>query len=730
MWSKLPTMKRNTLIALIAGLVVMACCACAVVAGGIAIFVSSSSETGGLSEFFPTDDNPRPQATSQITIGETPAGDATDEPQGDATATPGDAQGDAATGTPQTENGGVATAGSQSNLDAAINAVLPREDLADLAVRFKGVAKEQTVVSCTEERGYDVGDTRTFIMSNQDDNTQFEIETRLEHETDHVYMWVQTKPDAVEINLNRLRRAADDFEAEIYPRTREFFGSEAQPGVDCDPHVHVVHAMGVGSSVGGYFSSPDSYPKAVRSDSNEGQVFVMHAAPGYNGSDPGGDTYMSTMAHEFQHMISFNNNHAPDLWLEEGAAQFAERLNGFGGKIGTTFEFAARPETQLNTWEESSAGANGAHYGAGYLFWSYLYDRFGEETIKKLARSPERSEQAIMRILAESGVTNPDTNKAFTFEEIFADFVIANYMNKTKIEPEGNRYNYASISVPPMAERANYNANDYPLDVNDTLAQFGTHYIELRGNDKVTIDFAGATTVRMLPMSSSDGAFWWSNRSDVSNPRLTREFDLSNTQSATLKFRAWYRLERDYDYAYVSVSTDGGTTWQLVKTQTCTTENPQNANLGCGWNGPSGTRDADAEPRWVDEQADLSAFAGKKVLVRFEMVTDAGVNREGLAIDNIEVPEIGFKDDASASGDWNAEGWVRIDNTLPQHWSVQLIVIKRDGTRELRRMNIDGGAGQLELDLARAGGIRNAVLVISPITQVTTEPASYQLKIQ
>lgn len=625
------------------------------------------------------------------------------------------------------------------NLDRAQNAVLPREDLADLAVRFKGVTPTAVKVDCPTLRSYEVGATRTFTMSDQDDNSQFAVTTKLAHRTDHVYMWVQTQPKGVTIDVDKLRKAGDAFEKKIYQRTREFFGSEPMPGVDCDPHVHIVHAAGIGSSVGGYFSSPDSFPRTVRPDSNEGQVFVMHAAPGYNGSDPGSATYMSTMAHEFQHMISFANAHAPDLWLEEGAAQFAERINEYGDNVGTPYEFAARPETQLNTWQESSAGANGAHYGAGYLFWSYLYDRFGEKTVRALARLPERSESAFMRELAVQNIVNPDTDAPYMFEELFADFVVANHTGRnsfsdrsTSGSDEANRYRYATIDVPPMSVYESYSARDYPIDVTETLAQFGTHYIDVHGDTTVTVRFEGISSVALLPMALREtrGAFWWSNRSDASNSRLTHEFDLTMVSSATLEFRAWYRMERDYDYAYVSVSTDGGKTWELLTTRTCTRKNPQNANLGCGWNGASGGTDS---PRWIDESADLSAFTGKKILLRFETVTDAGVNREGLAIDDVRIPEIGFTDDggSDASG-WASEGWVRVGNALPQRWSVQAILIGRDGSRSLQRMQIDEatGRGELALNFARATGLRSVVLAVSPVTQVTTEPSSYKLRIE
>jgi hypothetical protein len=605
------------------------------------------------------------------------------------------------------------------------NAVLPREDLADIAVRYKGVPAGEAQISCpTLSEGYDIGATRTFTLSNQDDNTQFVATAELQYKTAHAYMWVQTEPERVRLNQNRLRQAANDFENKIYPITRDFFGDEESPGVDCDVHVHVLHVTGVGRTVGGYFSSVDGYPTAVRSDSNEGQMFIMHAERGYNGSDPGSESYMSTLAHEFQHMISFNQTHASALWLEEGAAQLAERLNGYADTVSSVFDYAANPDTQLNTWGEGSAGGNSAHYGGGYLFWSYLYDRFGEDTVRKLARHPERSPQAFMGVLADAGITNPDTGKPFTFGEIFSDFVVANYVGRQTIEQGGNRYNYSSIDVPPMSTRNSLNSGDYPYSVREAVPQFGTHYYELKGNKPVSVTFAGSTVVPLLPAQNSEGSFWWSNRADQSNSRLTREIDLTRVQSATLNFRTWFRMEEDYDYAYVSVSEDGGATWKTLDTPDCTTENPQNANLGCGYNGPSGGE----TPLWIEQQVDLTPFAGSKIMLRFETVTDAGVNREGFAIDNISIPEINFTDAGNSDAGWKAEGWSRVENTLPQSWTVQAILTGRDGKITVQRMTLKDNTGTLPIALG--GDVRSAVLAVSPTTQVTTVAGAYDLQIK
>jgi hypothetical protein len=301
---------------------------------------------------------------------------------------------------------------------------------------------------------------------------------------------------------------------------------------------------------------------------------------------------------------------------------------------------------------------------------------------------------------------------------------VANYVGRQSIEAGSNRFNYATIDVPPMSTRNSLNSGDYPYNVREAVPQFGTHYYELKGSKPVSVTFAGSTVVPLLPAQNSDGAFWWSNRADQSNSRLTREIDLTRVNSATLNFRTWFRMEEDYDYAYVSVSEDGGVTWKTLETPDCTTDNPQNANLGCGYNGSSGGD----TPQWIDQQVDITPYAGKKFLLRFETITDAGVNREGFAIDNISIPEINFTDTGNSDAGWKSEGWTRVENTLPQSWTVQAILTGSDGKITVQRMTMKDNTGTLPIDLG--GNVRSAVLAVSPTTQVTTVPGAYDLQIR
>jgi len=165
---------------------------------------------------------------------------------------------------------------------------------------------------------------------------------------------------------------------------------------------------------------------------------------------------------------------------------------------------------------------------------------------------------------------------------------------------------------------------------------------------------------------------WWSNRGDDSDMTLTREFDLTGVQKATLEYWCWYDIEEDWDYAYVEVSPDGGKTWEILTTPSGTPENPNGNSFGWGYTGQS---DGGSKAEWIQETVDLTPYAGKRVLVRFEYITDDAVNRPGFALDDVSVPEIGYFSDFEADGGgWEAAGFARHANVLPQRWLVQLVL--------------------------------------------------------
>lgn len=584
---------------------------------------------------------------------------------------------------------------------------IPERDLRDLAIRLQGLPPDVPGVVCAENTDLPLGTRRVFHVINTDSNERFTLEAELRYTTAHLYMWVEMGQPVDERDL---RAAAEHFEDNTYPTVREFFGSEWSPGVDCDPHLSILHGTNFGS-VAGYYSSADEVPSQVRQDSNAMEMFYISL----DNVEINSDFYHSVLAHEFQHMIHWYHDSNEESWINEGSSELAAFLNGYdGGFVGF---FTSAPDTQLNTWSDEPE-ENYPHYGAGTLFMLYFLDRFGEEATRRLVAHPGNGWASVQAVLDE-------LRTGLTAEDLFAQWVAANYVDQPGIAQ--GQYGYQNLEVDrPRLDRI---LSRYPASAQASVQQFATDYLELRsaGGD-VLIQFSGSTSVPVVEAQPHSGRYaWWSNRSDSSDMTLTRAFDLAGLESATLEFWTWYHIEEDYDYVYVEISTDGGRTWILLRGPSMRGANPTGNNYGFGYTGISG---GGVGPDWIREEIDLTPYRGGEVLLRFEYVTDDAVNNPGFLVDDIAIPELGYAYAAEEDGDWEAAGFVRMDNLLPQLWRVQLIEY-RGRQIVVRPMPLDvNQQGELRIENFDGGEVERAALVISATTPFTTEVATYEYSIR
>jgi immune inhibitor A len=585
---------------------------------------------------------------------------------------------------------------------------VPVRDLHDLAIRLRHLSPDTArTVNPGGSPDYAVGTRRLFYASNVDTDEQFDIYATLEYKTEHVYMWVE---EGVRVDRDDLVAAAELFEDQTYRTDRTFFGSEWTPGVDNDPHVSILHARGLGNSVAGYYSSADEFVSPVRDDSNEMEMFYINI----ENVTVNDDFYNGVLAHEFQHMIHWYNDRNEETWMNEGFSELAMYLNDYDTG-GADWIFAMEPDTQLNSWPEGP-GAAGANYGAAYLFTSYFLDRFGPEATQALVAHPENSFASVDAVLEE-------LDTGLTYEDLFGDWVVANLVDDPSIVD--GRYGYSDINPPSLDIETTYRKSDYPVSGSGTVHQHGTDYVELRGDSPLAFRFTGSTQIGLVDTTAHSGRyFWWSNRGDDSDMMLTRAFDLSDVSEATLEYWTWYDTEEDWDYAYVEISTDGGETWEVLTTPSGTGTNPNGNSFGWAYTGRSG---GGAAAEWIQERIDLSPYAGQEVVVRFEYITDDAVNRPGLVLDDIAIPEIDYTSDFEKDADgWEPAGFIRHANVLPQRWLVQLILFGRETTVERLELNEDQTGGWL---IPLEGRTDRAVITISGLAPVTTEMGSYSYEI-
>ncbi|MBE7554097.1 MAG: immune inhibitor A [Anaerolineales bacterium] len=604
---------------------------------------------------------------------------------------------------------GIGTTGQASPLQPAteqllLETILPARDQRLLAMRLKHAGREIPEIVKKTAVPYQLGDSDTFWVtdSSQTPPRVFQAKATLRYITAHSYWWVADGYNVLEADL---QRSAEQFEKHTYPTNRAFFGSEWSPGVDGDVRVHIF--MGDLPGVAGFFYAANEYSRLAEPYSNEREMFFMNLQ-----SVPPGSAYFdSVLAHEFQHMIHFAQDRNEDAWVNEGMSELAAFINGYGPSSFSNI-FSGATDTQLTSWASPPSAAV-VNYGGSFRFMAYFLQRYGEEMTQAVVANPNNGIAGFNAVLAEHGQREQ-------FNEVFADFVVANYLNDATIGD--GRWGYTDFSPEPVGVAEHHSV--YPAEGQTTVYQYGTDYIELSGAGKVTIDFTGATEVKVVNNDAYSGQYqWYSLRGDDSNTRLTRAFDLRHVSSATLNYATWYDIETDWDYGYVEISSDGGETWTILQAPHSITTNPSGNAYGPGYTGLAGEG-----PAWLDESLDISAYAGQEVVIRFEYVTDDAVNRSGWTLDDIRIPEIDFYDDVeSGPNGWQAEGFVRMDNILPQHFLVQ--VLEMGDTVNLRQIPLDvDNHGVLTLE-GLGTTLDRAVLMISGLTPVTTQPASYEYKL-
>jgi hypothetical protein len=417
-------------------------------------------------------------------------------------------------------------------------------------------------------------------------------------------------------------------------------------------------------------------------------------------------------------MIHWNVDRNENTWLNEGFAELAAFINGYY-RGGFDWYYAFDPDLQLNDWPNNKMGTT-PHYGSGFLFTNYFLNRFGKTATQALVASPLNGLESVDAVLASQGITDPLTGMPVTADDVFLDWNIANYLQDPGVAD--GRYAYANYPDAPQTSATETISTCPTSGVQRSVNQYGVDYIQVTCPGEHTLAFTGSSVARLLPADASSGSYaFWSNKGDESNMTLTRAFDFTGISGPIrLAYRTWYDLEVDYDYVYVEASTDGQQ-WQILFTPTGTPEDPSGNSYGWAYNGFSAG--------WIEEEVDLARYAGQRVWLRFEYVTDAAVNGEGFLLDDVSVPAVGyFSDFETDDGGWEAAGFVRINNSLPQTFRLALLTRNSNGvTVEIIPLTPDQVA---EIPIQIGDDVQEVVLVITGTTRFTRQPASYEIDIR
>ncbi|MFQ5943882.1 MAG: hypothetical protein ACE5JF_10040, partial [Anaerolineales bacterium] len=573
-------------------------------------------------------------------------------------------------------------------------------DLAELAVRLGGQSRIDTAFPAPARTTSDLGTHQLFWVSDMHGD-RFQIETTLQFTTAHGRMWVQ---HGLDLEQEQLGKLGNSLEHDIYPKVLSLLGYEAQ---SYEPPVELVFTDRLGARVAGYFSPRDMLHSEISETSNGRRMILINVELVEDQ-----DRLARLVAHELQHLIHWELDSNESVWVQEGFSEYAERLLGHDGESHAS-AYLSNPDLQLNAWPLEGDFAR--HYGATSLLINYLHDRFGPEFVIALARHPDDGFEALDALLLEAELWDSSRNRVLTTEDLVLDWGLANHL---QLEYGAHAYDdRRELIRPPATEftgRCKENSTEHKV------SQYGFDYIRIQCDKAGILEFSGGRTTNLLPTAAHSGQyFFWSNRGDLVDTKLTRQFDFTAIAGPiTLQFWTWYELEKDADFVYLVASEDGQQ-WSFLET---TSGNPPGDTVGMQFG--FGFSGINRRHEWSRQTVDLSQFAGKRVTLRFEYVTDASRTGEGFFIDDISIAETnyysGFED---GSGGWHGDGFVRISNKVPQDFRVSLLQSGDPPTTEHLTPDASNRV-RLSFDPGE-----EVVLLVMGATRQTRQPAHYTLSL-
>ncbi len=507
------------------------------------------------------------------------------------------------------------------------------------------------------------------------------------------------------ISIPQLEGLMEEFDDNIYPTVTSVFG-EPLPRGDEGQKVWVLIFNIRDESY--YDDSQTSYAVGYFSASTSAEynknIFHCDTYDWENRVGPGSDRTMEgAFAHEFQHLVHFDQDPDEPSWVDEGCADLAIYLCGYGHWAShLAYYVVFHWLTSLTFW-----GGGLEDYGASYLFILYLFEHYGGiDFIKDLVQEQANGIEGVQNTLYAHGY-------CISFDSLFDRWTIANYLDET--EKWGGKYGYESLDLGPdswgwtMDDSLTYYWGE-PIFYGDwelsgwwgSPQPYTAHYYRFTTDTfaKVYMEgdiFSGTTAF--------SGTYeWYSDANAWAWRSFSQTFTIPD-DGATLNFMTYFEIEDDWDYGYVEVHDLTTGEWvtlndpnarmwiynislgdyEYLPMRTFVDQPQDNPYTPAGreptdyeaagtWFGFTGASDG-----WIPISMDLSAFKGHQVEVHFRLWQDGAFTLQNMYVDDISIPEIGFSDDVEAGEDgWATDGWYVTDGILYNDWEVTVLNVQYD----------------------------------------------------
>ena len=328
--------------------------------------------------------------------------------------------------------------------------------------------------------------TSFFVDSSFSKTNQSSVDASLRFSSSLLNMyiedsWWEERTDEEKREMSTiLNDLGNEFDSRMFNQLTYSYGSLWAPGTSTTGKKVTVLFHSLKEGARGYVRNIDGYEKAIAPYSNQREIVYLNVETIKD------DLLKSYLAHEFSHLIQFNQKERKlgtpeEVWLNELRAEYAPTIMGYNNASNENNylrsrvrSFLNRPTASLTQWNNDSYD-----YGIVSVFGHYLVDHYGVEILtESLKNSNKVGIESIEETLKKKGIND-------TFEDIFTNWTIASYVNDCSI---GDKYcykndNLKTLQVIPFSNFVPF-SGESTLVIGQTLSNWSSHWQRFSGANK------------------------------------------------------------------------------------------------------------------------------------------------------------------------------------------------------------------------------------------------------
>jgi hypothetical protein len=332
---------------------------------------------------------------------------------------------------------------------------------------------------------FTVGSTKSWYADNLTDYSRYLVSSTCRAVGTNCYIFVEdsswNKDLVTQGAVDSVRMYFDsktpaDPSKGIFATDTSTFGNP--PNVDGDQKIIILLLdiidgyTGSGGFVGGYFYSFNEVNPSTPgySTSNFAEIFFIDTDPLDLTTTWGLNDVISTLAHEFQHMIHFNYDPNEISFIDEGCATLAEVACGF--PIYNPTLYANEPNHYLFDWR-SDLSTVLSDYSRAARFMVYIHDQAGIGVFKNIVASVLHGTDGI-----DAGLQASES--ILRFNDILRNWFIANILDDRSIDP---LYGYIYPNLPKSVGHTFFDPN--VSLTTDTVQKYAVQYLSFKSGSQL-----------------------------------------------------------------------------------------------------------------------------------------------------------------------------------------------------------------------------------------------------